>query len=139
MRESHLDSPFATFRGGIVVSPVLSFAGGLDATFPKLGIHKDFVSRFDVDFLTRFDSPSFGSLRDARIGLNVCEVYTPGGVNRGLYGGGGVGYYLGRQGHVGGKVFVGTNFSPTVGVEFGPQFTGVGPAQWTLQFRLSAL
>jgi hypothetical protein len=123
-----------------VVSPVLSFAGGLDATFPKLGIGKEFAARVDVDFLTRFNSPSFGSLRDTKIGLNFCQVYTPGGVNRGrLYGGGGVGYYLGKHGQFGGKAFVGTNFSTTIGLEFGAHFTGSGQTQFALQLRLSAL
>lgn len=138
--DTDVSSPFASFRGGVVVSPVLSFAGGLDATFPNLGVSRDFAGRFDVDFLTRFNSPSFGSLRDARVGLNFCEVYTPGGVNRGRwYGGAGLGYYFGKVGHFGGKAFIGTNFSPTIGLELGAHFTGAGQAQLAVQMRLSAL
>jgi hypothetical protein len=138
--KNSLDSPFAAFRIGIIASPIASIDGGLDVTFPRLKISEQWVSRLDFDFAARFNSPSFGSRRDASFGLTFCQVYTPGGVNRGRwYGGAGLGYFFGPRSALGGKVFVGTNFTRVVSLEVEGQFPGDSTTRAVLMLRLSAL
>lgn len=137
---SKLDSPFAAFRIGVIVSPVASGDTGLDITFPRLRIGRSWVSRLDFDFSARFDSPSFGSPRDAEFAATLCHVYTPGGVNRGRYFvGAGVGPTLGHRFGLGGKVFAGMNFTPVVSLEVEGQFPAdTGPRE-AVMLRLSVL
>lgn len=135
-----LDSPFAAFRLGVIASPVASIDGGLDVTFPRLTIGKDWVSRVDVDLAARFNSRSFGSRRDASVGLTFCQVFTPGGVNRGrLYAGAGFGYFVGPRSGIGSKVFVGTNLTRVIGLEVEGQFPGDSTARLVVLLRISAL
>ena len=138
--DKKLDSPFAAFRAGIVVSPAPNVDVGLDFTFPRLRIGPAWTSRADLEFSARFDSPSFGSRRDAVIALSLCQVYTPGGVNRGRYfAGGGLGGSFGPRSGLSGKVFAGVNLSPIVSVEAESQFPPNARVRAVLMLRLSAL
>lgn len=138
--DKKLDSPFAAFRGGIVVSPVASVDIGLDFTFPRLRLGASWTSRLDLDFSARFSSPSFGSRRDAVAAITACQVYTPGGVNRGRYFlGAGIGPSFGPKSGLGGKVFAGINFTPVISLEAEGQFLPESRARAVIMLRLSAL
>ena len=135
-----LDSPFAAFRLGAALSPVASVDGGLDVTFPRLRLGAAWVTRADVDISARFNSASFGSRRDAELALSLCQVYTPGGVNRGrLFLGGGIGTSFGPQSGLSGKLFVGTNLSQVISIEAEAQFPPRSGVRAVLMLRLSAL
>jgi hypothetical protein len=138
--DTKLDSPFAAFRIGVITSPVASIDTGLDVTFPRLRIGRSWVSRFDLDLSARFNSRSFGSRRDAEIAPTFCQVYTPGGVNRGrFFAGAGIGPWFGPRSGFGGKVFAGINFTPVVSVEVEGQFPPSSAARLAVMVRLSAL
>lgn len=135
-----LNTPFAAFRFGIVFPPVSSAAVGLDVTFPRLGITKQFIGRIDAEGIARFDSPSFGSLRDSKLAVNFCQVYVPGGVNQSrFYIGGGAGVFIGRPTKLGGKLFIGTNISKVVSFELGGFISDTKHTGIALHVRLSAL
>ena len=138
--DKRLDSPFAALRLGVVVTPVASVDTGLDITFPRLRIGASWTSRVDLDLSARFDSPSFASRRDAELALSLCQVYTPGGVNRGRYFlGAGLGPSFGPRSGLGGKVFAGMNFTPVVSIEAEVQLPPSAPVRAVLMLRLSAL
>lgn len=138
--DKKLDSPFAAFRAGAAVSPVASIATGLDITFPRLRIADAWVTRVDVDLSAHFSSPSFGSRRDAEATFSVCQVYTPGGVNRGRYFvGAGFGPSIGPKSGIGGKLLAGINFSPVVSFEVEARFSPQSPVRAVLMVRLSVL
>ncbi len=138
--DKKLDSPFAAFRIGVVVSPVASVDGGLDITFPRLRIAPSWASRLDLEAAARFNSRSFGSRRDADGLFTICQVYTPGGLNRGRYFlGAGAGVSVGPRSGFGGKVFAGINLSPVVSIEAEGQFVRSSPVRAVLMLRLAAL
>jgi hypothetical protein len=138
--ESKLDSPFAAFRLGAAFSPVASVDVGLDVTFPRLKLGPSWTTRVDLDLTARFSSPSFGSRRDAEVWPSFCQVYTPGGVNRGrLFAGAGAGPSFGPRSGLAAKVFAGINFTPVVSVEAEAQFPPAGGARAVLMLRISAL
>ncbi len=138
--DKKLDSPFAAFRLGAAVTPVASLDTGLDITFPRLRIGPAWTTRVDVDFTARFHSASFGSRRDAELALNVCQVYTAGGVNRGrFFLGGGLGPSVGPRNGLTGKVFAGTNFTTVLSLEAEAQFPTSAHVRAVLMLRLSAL
>lgn len=135
---SHRDftSPFASFRIGTIFTPVISINGGIDVTFPRWGLRRSWVMRADLDISARFASPSFGSRRDATLGVTLCQVYTPQGVNRGnLYLGGGVGMFTGPDSGIGGKLFFGSNLTRIVSLEVEGRFAGRSSAQVMLMLR----
>jgi hypothetical protein len=135
-----LDSPFAAFRLGFILSPVASIDGGLDITFPRLRIGEQWTSRVDFDASARFNSRSFGSRRDAELAVTFNQVYTPGGVNRGrFFLGAGIGQTFGPKSGVSGKVFGGVNISRVVSIEVEGQFPPGSPVRLALMGRLSAL
>ena len=138
--DKKLDAPFAAFRAGIAVSPTPGADVGLDVTFPRLRIGRSWCTRADLEFSAHLDSPSFGSRRDAIITLILCEVYTPGGVNRGRwFVGGGMGASFGPRSGLGGKVFAGLNLTSVVSIEAEGQFSPGSPARAVLMLRWSAL
>ena len=135
-----LATPFATFRLGFSDLPVPTIDGGLDVTFPRLGIAKNWAGRLDLDASARLHSPSFGSTRDAVIALTACQVYTPGGVNRGgIFVGGGIGPSFGAFGGIGGKVFIGTNVTRVLSFELDGQFPGDSSGRIIFLIRGAAL
>lgn len=139
-RDSKLDSPFASFRIGVVASPVASIDGGLDVTFPRLRLGPAWASRVDIDVSARFRSRSFGSRRDADVDLNFCQVYTPGGINRGRYFfGAGLGESVGPRSGLSGKLFAGINFTPVFSLTGEAQFLPQSPVRAVLMLRLAAL
>jgi hypothetical protein len=138
--DKKLDSPFASFRLGAALSPISTVDAGVDVTFPHLRIGTSWTSRLDVEFGARFNSPSFGSRRDAEVSISACQVYTPGGVNRGRYFlGAGLGPSFGPQSGLRGKIFAGLNFSPVVSIEAEAQFPPNSPVRAVFMLRLSAL
>lgn len=135
-----LIEPFAAFRVGVVASPTASADLGLDITVPRLRAARNWTTRLDVDLAARFNSPSFGSRRDASVFPALCQVYAPGGVNRGRwYLGAGAGPYFGRHSDLGFKLFGGLNTSRTVAFELEGQFPGDGTSRLVAMVRLSAL
>jgi hypothetical protein len=138
--DKKLESTFAAFRIGVIATPVASVDTGLDVTFPQLHIGRAWVTRFDLDLSARFNSRSFGSRRDAEIAVALCQVYTPGGINRGRYFvGAGIGPSFGPRSGLAGKVFAGLNFTPVVSLELEGQFPPDSAVRLTAMLRLSAL
>jgi hypothetical protein len=138
--DKKLDSPFLSFKLGVAVSPVASVDTGFDITFPRLRLGPSWTTRFDLDLTARFNSHSFGSRRDAEIWTSVCQVYTPGGVNRGRYFlGAGLGPSIGPRTGIAGKVFGGVNFTPVVSLEAEAHFPPSSGVRAVLMLRLSAL
>lgn len=138
--DKKLDTPFASLRIGIVASPAASVDTGLDVTFPRLRIGKSWATRLDIDLSARLSSPSFGSRRDAQAAATFCQVYTPGGLNRGrLFLGAGLGPSFGPKSGLGAKVFAGINFSPVVSLSFEAQFTPGSEVRTVGMLRLAAL
>jgi hypothetical protein len=128
------------FRIGVAFSSAASVDGGLDVTFPRLRIGPSWTTRFDLDLTARFKSPSFGSRRDAEAWPSLCQVYTPGGVNRGRwFAGAGAGPSFGPRSGFAGKVFAGVNFSPVVSLEAEAQFPPTTGVRTVIMLRLSAL
>jgi hypothetical protein len=135
-----LDSPFAAFRLGLVGTPVLGVDTGLDVTFPRLRLGPAWTTRADLDVSAHLRSRSFGSRRDAVVALSACQVYTPGGVNRGrLFLGAGLGPSFGPHSGLGGKVFAGINVTPVVSLEAEAQLPPNAPVRAVLMLRASAL
>ena len=135
-----LDSPFASFRLGVIVSPVASIDTGLDVTFPRLRLGPSWATRFDLDLSAHFASASFGSRRDAEAAVSLCQVYTPGGINRGrFFAGAGIGNSFGPHTGLSGKVFAGYNFTPVLSVQAEAQFPPNAPIRPALMLRLAAL
>ena len=96
--------------------------------------------RARIDLSAHFNSRSFGSRRDAAINVSFCQVYTPGGLNRGRYFlGAGIGPSIGPRSGFGAKLFAGINFTPVVSVEAEERFSSAAPARAVLMLRLSAL
>ena len=137
--EVDLTSPYASFRLGFVVSPTLSIQGGLDVTFPRFSLAKDWTTRVDVEFQALLNSPSFGSRRDSVFSLNVCQVYSRGEFSRSkFYLGGGLGTFFGPfKGTIGGKLFVGSHLSQTVSFELQALFPGETTPQIGVDVRIS--
>ena len=136
-----LDTPFASFRAGLALAPEASVDVGLDVSFPQVRLFgKSWFSRGDVDLTARLDSPSFGSRRDGEAAISLCQVYAPMGANRGRYFiGAGIGPSFGHRNGIGGKLFVGMNFSSVVSVEADAQFPPGASLRAALMVRLSAL
>lgn len=135
-----LHSPFASFRIGVITTPVAGIDGGLDISFPQSHFAKRWVTRIDADLSARLISPSFGSRRDAALGLFFCQVYVPQGVNRShFFGGFGLGPFIGPRSSIGGKIFGGIQVSRVVSLEAEGQFTGESTTRAVLMLRLSAL
>lgn len=138
--DKKLDSPFAAFRLGLVATPVLGVDTGLDVTFPRLRLGPAWTTRADLDLSAYLRSRSFGSRRDAAVALSACQVYTPGGVNRGrLFLGAGVGPWFGPRSGFAGKVFAGINVTPIVSVEAEAHLPPRSPVRAVLMLRVSAL
>jgi len=138
--DRRLDSPFAAFRAGVVLTPTRDIDAGLDITFPRLRAGREWVTRFDFDGSARIHSASFGSRRDAQLAIDACQEFTPGGVNRGRwFVGGGIGPVIGPRSGFGGKLFAGYNFTPIVSVEAEAQVQARASTRAVLMLRLSAL
>ena len=137
--EVDVTSPYASFRLGFVVSPILSIQGGLDVVFPRFAVAKGWTTRVDGEFSARLNSPSFGSRRDSVFSLNFCQAYSQGEFSRSkFYLGGGVGIFFGPfKGALGGKLFVGSHLSQTVSFELQALFPGETSPQIGVGVRIS--
>jgi hypothetical protein len=125
--------PFA-IRLGALLSPRTKFAGGVDVTFPSLGLAPGWVGRADAEAIV---SANFGGI-STLVPVTFDEVYyapeRSGAVR--FYGGGGIGPYFGEVTRFGGKLFVGANFSRQLSGEVGVHFAGRGDALVTAQIRI---
>ena len=119
-------------RLGALVSPRTKFAGGADFSFPnaKFG---PFYPRIDAEAIV---SANFGGITTL-VPVTFNAVYSknlPAGTH--LYGGAGIGPYFGEVTRLGGKLFVGGDFSRNFGLEGDLQFAGQGDALVTISARL---
>lgn len=128
-------SPFPiALRLGAMVSPRTKFAGGIDITFPRIGIGPGWETRADADAIVSANLGGVSTL----VPLTIDEIYSKGliGGNR-IYLGGGIGPYIGSQTRFGGKVFVGADFARHLGAEVGVHFPGSSNTLVTAQIRVS--
>ena len=119
-------------RLGAALSPRLKFAGGADVTIPGLSIARGFSTRVDIDAIV---AANFGGITTL-VPLTFDQVYRvrlPGG--GGIYVGGGIGPYFGEVTRFGGKLFIGGEITPRVGLEGTVHFQGYGDAIATVQAR----
>lgn len=125
--------PFA-IRLGALLSPRTKFMGGIDITFPSLGIASGWVGRVDAEAIL---SANFGGI-STLVPVTFNEVYyapeRSGSVR--FYGGGGIGPYFGEVTRFGGKLFIGANFTPHLSGEVGVHFAGQGDALISAQVRV---
>lgn len=124
--------PFPIFlRLGAAVSPRTKFVGGADITFPQLSIGQGFTTRVDAEAIV---SANFGGV-STLVPVTFDQVYSKGLVSgTRVYGGVGIGPYIGEVTRFGGKVFVGAT-QGRIGGELGVHFTGFGDPLLTLQAR----
>ena len=111
--------PFA-IRLGATVSPNVKFVGGADLTIPSLGFGKNWVGRLDAEAIV---SANLGG-NSTLIPLTINEVYfSPTKTDSfRLYGGFGIGIFIGSDTGFGGKVFGGARFSQHLSGEIGVNF-----------------
>jgi hypothetical protein len=119
-------------RLGAMISPRGKFLAGVDYTLPAIG-GSNFRVRLDAEVIF---SANFAGTRTL-YPLTANAVYSKGllGGTR-LYGGLGIGPYLGEVTRFGGKVFVGADLVSRVGVEVGVHFSGSGEPLVTGLVRL---
>lgn len=124
--------PFA-LRLGAMISPRTKFAGGIDVSFPQLSIAHGFISRVDADVIVSFNFGGVSTL----IPITFDQVYSKGLIaGSRIYGGAGIGPYIGDKTRFGGKLFVGGDFTSSLGAELGLHFSGYGDPLLTLQARV---
>ena len=120
-------------RLGALVSPRTKFIGGADVTIPGLGFGTNFSTRVDAQAIV---SANIGGVSTI-IPLTINEVYSKGVLPATrIYGGVGVGPYIGKVTRIGGKLFVGVDLAAKVSGELGVHFSGYGDPLITLEARL---
>ena len=117
-------------RLGAMISPQVKFVGGADLTLPRLGFGSNWVGRVDAEAIV---SANLGG-NSTLVSLAFDQVYQNADK---LYFGAGVGPYFGDSTRLGGKIFVGSRFSPKTSGEASLHFVGGGDPLFILQVRQS--
>ena len=128
-------------RFGVQVSPRSAFLAGVDVSIPGLNLLPDWNSRVDLDYFVadKDGNPSklaFGV--HSLTAITFDQIYTK-DIFAGshVYIGGGAGVYIGNdKTRIGGKVFIGTGLTSTLGIEGTIHFAGLGEPLFTIQARV---
>lgn len=138
MRSAHRQvgaiSPFPLhLRLGAEVSPRLKVAGGVDMTLSGLHILSGFNTRVTAEAIV---SANFGGV-STLVPITIDELYSHGLLaGTSIYGGIGIGPYIGGTTRFGGKVFLGGMFTSRLGAEAAVHFPGWGDPLLVLEARL---